>query len=314
MSHALRKPNLFIIGAMKSGTTSLHEYLDTHPLIAMSRQKEPAYFVEELSTNNSEEWYLNLFEQNDRYRYLGESSTHYSMLPAFQGVPERLHRFNPDARLIYIMRNPFERTLSHYWHAVRTRKLRYGGGEPRPLLKAVREQSRYLAFSDYAMQLEPYIERFGRDSLYVLTFEKLVEDPQREVDHLYRWLDLPPHPLGDQAAQAHNQKPTELASAAGAGLLYRIQFSRAWDPISSHVPAWMKRWAKRWAYRPIDDQQLSRDIKRLKVAIGDMQQRQIENLCRLLGRDFPEWQTPDEPLPKSHACSSSSSLRTHCPQ
>ncbi|MDA8347687.1 MAG: sulfotransferase, partial [Pseudomonadota bacterium] len=156
MSEALRKPNLFIIGAMKSGTTSLHEYLDTHPQIAMSREKEPGYFVEELSLRKGEDWYLSLFEQDARYQYVGESSTHYTKLPLYRGVPERLFRFNPDARLIYIMRDPFDRVISHYWHAVRDV---HHGGELRPLLKAVQECPDYLCFSDYAMQLEPYIER-----------------------------------------------------------------------------------------------------------------------------------------------------------
>ena len=58
MTQAPLRPNLFIIGAMKSGTTSLHEYLDTHPQIAMSQEKEPGYFVEELGLHKGEEWYL----------------------------------------------------------------------------------------------------------------------------------------------------------------------------------------------------------------------------------------------------------------
>lgn len=303
MTQLPRKPNLFVIGAMKSGTTSLHEYLDTHPQIAMSAEKEPGYFVEELTLPKGEKWYLSLFEHDNRYRYLGESSTHYTKLPVFQGVPDRLHRFNPDARLIYIMRNPFERTLSHYWQAVRVRNWRERRGEPRPLLRAVREQPRYLAFSDYAMQLEPYISRFGRDALYTLTFERLVEDPQREVDQIYRWLGLPSHPLGDQSTQAHNQKPKNLTNAAGTGILYRIQFSKAWGSISPHVPQWMKRWAKQLAYRRSDERQSSEDVARLRAEIGDMQRRQIDNLCRLLGRDFPEWRTRDEVITDSHPSS-----------
>ena len=288
MIRALRKPNLFVIGAMKSGTTSLHEYLDTHPQIAMSREKEPGYFVEELSLNKGEEWYLNLFDQDGRYRYVGESSTHYTKLPIYSGVPERLHRFNPDARLIYIMRNPFDRVISHYWHAVRDI---HHGGELRPLLKAVQENPEYLAFSDYAMQLEPYIVRFGKHALCTLTFEALVEDPQRELDRIYRWLGLPTYPLGDRSAMAHNRKPTEMLGVAGSGLLNRIRYSRGWDRVSPRVPAWVKNWAKRQAYRPVDEQHSQRDIPRLRDAIGERQRRQIERLSSLLDRDFPEWRT-----------------------
>lgn len=286
MTQVRFRPNLFIIGAMKSGTTSLHEYLDTHPQIAMSHEKEPGYFVEELGLRKGEEWYLSRWEQAGQFRYRGESSTHYTKLPVFQGVPDRIFRFNPHARLLYIMRNPFDRIVSHYWHALRDV---FHGGELRPLLKAVEEDPGYLAFSDYAMQLEPYFERFGRSAIHTLTFEALIEDPQREVDRIYRWLDLPSHPVADESARAHNQKPKNTTAVAGAGILNRIQYSNVWDRISPHVPAWMKNWAKKQAYRPVDDQHVLNDIPRLREAIGELQRRQIDSLTRLLGRDFPEW-------------------------
>jgi hypothetical protein len=286
MTEALLRPNLFIIGAMKSGTTSLHEYLDTHPQIAMSQEKEPGYFVEELGLHKGEAWYFSRWTQNGQYRYRGESSTHYTKLPVFQGVPERLFRFNPEARLIYIMRNPFDRIVSHYWHAVRDL---FHGGELRPLLRAVQEDPEYLAFSDYAMQLEPYFERFGRDAVLTLTFEALIEDPQREVDRIYRWLGLPSHSVGEALGKAHNQKPEDMTAVAGAGILNRIQYSNAWDRISPHVPVWMKNWAKRRAYRPVVEQEVLNDIPRLREAIAELQRQQIDNLTRLLGRDFPEW-------------------------
>lgn len=291
MTQVRFRPNLFIIGAMKSGTTSLHEYLDTHPQIAMSHEKEPGYFVEELKLHKGEEWYLSRWEQPGQFRYHGESSTHYTKLPVFQGVPDRLFRFNPHARLLYIMRNPFDRVVSHYWHSLRDV---FHGGELRPLLKAVEEDPGYLAFSDYAMQLDPYFERFGRSAIHTLTFEALIEDPQREVDRIYRWLGLPSHPVADESARAHNQKPKDTTAVAGAGILNRIQYSNVWDRISPHVPAWMKDWAKKQAYRPVGDQEVLNDIPRLREAIGELQKRQIDSLSRLLGRDFPEWRTETE--------------------
>jgi Sulfotransferase domain len=291
MTPAPLKPNLFIIGAMKSGTTSLHEYLDTHPQIAMSEEKEPGYFVEELGLRKGEEWYFSRWGKLDaEYRYLGESSTHYTKLPIFQGVPERLFRFNPESRLIYIMRNPFDRVVSHYWHALRDA---HHGGELRPLLKAVKDGPGYLAFSDYAMQLEPYLERFGRGAVLTLTFEALIENPQREVDRIYRWLGLPSQPIGEPSAKAHNQKPNDMTAVAGAGILNRIQYSNTWDWISPHIPAWMKNLAKRQAYRPVAEREVEKDIPRLREAIAELQRRQIDRLTRLLGRDFPEWRTPE---------------------
>ena len=300
MTRATLRPNLFIIGAMKSGTTSLHEYLDTHPQIAMSQEKEPGYFVEELGLHKGEEWYFSRWERDGQYRYLGESSTHYTKLPIYQGVPERLFRFNPQARLIYIMRNPFDRVVSHYWHALRDA---HHGGELRSLLTAVKDDPGYLAFSDYAMQLEPYFERFGRGAVAVLTFEALVEDPQREVDRIYGWLELPSHPIGEKSDKAHNQKPSDTTAVAGAGILNRIQYSNTWDRISPHVPAWMKNWAKKQAYRPVAEQEVEKDIPRLREAIAELQRRQIDRLTRLLGRDFPEWRTEERRRASTHAVS-----------
>jgi hypothetical protein len=300
MTQALR-PNLFIIGAMKSGTTTLHEYLDTHPQIAMSHEKEPGYFVEELGLHKGEEWYFSRWSGlNGQHRYRGESSTHYTKLPIFQGVPDRLFRFNPEARLIYIMRNPFDRVVSHYWHALRDA---HHGGELRPLLKAVKDDPGYLAFSDYATQLEPYFDRFGRDAVFTVTFEALLEDPQREVDRIYRWLGLPSHPIGDKSGKAHNQKPKDITAVAGAGILNRIQYSTTWDRLSPHVPAWIKNLAKKQAYRPVDDHEVQKDIPVLRDAIADLQRRQIDRLSRLLGRDFPEWRAEEGTPASPHVVS-----------
>ena len=288
MNQTLHRANLFIIGAMKSGTTSLHEYLDTHPQIAMSELKEPGYFVEELSLGTGESWYLRLFPQRQGLRYRGESSTHYTKLPVYRGVVDRIYRFNPDARLIYIMRNPFERLLSHYWHNKRDH---VHGGEIRPMLRAVQERADYLAFGDYAMQLAPYLERFGQQAIYTLTFEALVENPQRELDHLYTWLDLPSAPLPHERSTAHNQKPKAMAGVAGLGILNRIQYSNTWDRLSPYVPASIKDWAKQRAYAPVDERETDRVTPTLRQLLADPLRRQIEELSRLLGRDFPEWET-----------------------
>lgn len=290
MTDCLRKPNLFVIGSMKSGTTSLHEYLNEHPLIAMSSQKEPAYFAQEFTLNRGESWYLSLFSQDPKYRYRGESSTQYTRIPLFKGIPERIHTFNPNARLIYIMRNPFDRLISHYWHAVRVRRIRSGRGEPRSLLKAVRNsRDEYLATGDYAMQLAPYIKLFGHSSLYTLTFESLLLNPQTELNKLFAWLELPEHSLGTQLTQIHNQKPEGVTSAAGFGILYRLQFSNAWHTVAPAFPASLKKLARRIAYRNPDADQLQRDISQLRAEVAKELHEQISSLSGLLGRDFPEW-------------------------
>ncbi len=146
-----RKPNLFIIGAQKCGTTSLHHYLAAHPEIFLSEPKEPGYFVPEIDYYpRDREWYLGLFEGASGHRYVGESSTHYTKLPVYPGVVERIADFVDEApRFIYLMRDPIDRAVSHYWHDIRKFH------EHRPIEEAFRERVDYRAFSNYPMQLEP---------------------------------------------------------------------------------------------------------------------------------------------------------------
>jgi hypothetical protein len=113
----LRKPNLFVIGAVKSGTTYLNKLLGAHPAIFMSSPEEPSYFVVAKQLNTlwpeawdqgfwrSEEHYLRLFQSRGDTVLLGEASANYTKRPLVSGVPERIHDFNPDARLIYLLRD-----------------------------------------------------------------------------------------------------------------------------------------------------------------------------------------------------------------
>ena len=108
-------PNLIIIGGLKCGTTSIHHYLGLHPEIQMSKPKELNFFVEELNWDLGLDWYASRFD--DRFKVRGESSPHYTNLPRFEGVAERIHEHCPDARLLYMVRDPIKRILSHWVHA-----------------------------------------------------------------------------------------------------------------------------------------------------------------------------------------------------
>src|SRR3982750_4919552 len=94
------RPNLFLIGAMKSGTTSLHSYLASHPQIFMCPEKEPEFFAKNAIWSRGEDWYLRLFDGATTEPVVGESSTVYSRIPHFPGVAERIAKFSPGARFI----------------------------------------------------------------------------------------------------------------------------------------------------------------------------------------------------------------------
>src|SRR3954469_14006405 len=168
-------PNLIIIGGLKCGTTSIHHYLGLHPEIWMSKPKELNFFVSELNLDLGLDWYRGRFD--DRFAVRGESSPHYTNLPYFEGVPQRIHDNIPDAKLLYMVRDPISRILSHWCHSVGA------GYETRTMDEALaRGDQTYVTRSRYWMQLQPYLERFDRSQIEIITQEEL----QSERDETMR--------------------------------------------------------------------------------------------------------------------------------
>src|SRR5688500_8499904 len=176
-------PNLIVIGGLKCGTTSLHHYLNLHPEIAMSRPKELNYFVAELNWPLGRDWYASHFEPEAAAR--GESSPHYTNRPRFEGIAARLAQTTPDARLIYMVRDPIDRMLSHYLHNIG------GGYDDRPLEQALAEpESAYVDRGRYFFQLEPYLDRFDRDRIALVTREELKTDRAATMRRVFSFLGV----------------------------------------------------------------------------------------------------------------------------
>ncbi len=278
--------NLFIIGAMKSGTTSLHNYLNEHPEIFMCEPKEPGFFVEELAWSKGKDWYQSLFAGVRDEVVVGESSTHYAKLPIYKGVPERIARFSPDARFIYLMRDPIDRAISHYWHSVRDMQ---SGGEWRDMLAAVRRDPQYVAFSDYAMQLKPYIDLFGRDRIYAVTFERMVSNPVDTLKETFEWLGVDAHFVPKGIEARWNAAPEESRRVKGFGILNKLRHSRAWDVISPMVPQRLRQVGNRLAEGQIDRR--SHDTDEVEHYLRPIFLEKVAEIKEMLKRDFDEWTT-----------------------
>lgn len=290
------RPNLFIIGAMKCATSSLHAYLDAHPAIFMCTPKEPNHFVDRAALHAlvptlagrgywRTEDYLALFEGAGEAVVIGESSTNYSKLPHAPGVPERIAAFNPEARFIYVMRDPLRRTISHYWHLVR------GQIERSDMLDALREDPQYLDVSHYAMQLRPYLELFGRDRVKTVVTEELQADPLGTVQDVFRWLGVDPGFVPPNLEQRVYVTPERFEDARTVAPVRRLRHSRLWGTIAPAVPAALKSAARRHLYRrrPVQIPSVppAEVVDYLRPILID----RTEELARLLGRDFAAWTT-----------------------
>lgn len=163
-------PNLIVIGAAKCGTTSLHEYLDEHPEIAMSREKDPHFFVDCKNCGRGLDWYRAQFDASAPVR--GESSPEYSAYPLYRGVAERIAHTVPAARLVYVVRDPLERVVSHYTH----RTVNWPDmGTLQEALADPRLREWLVTPSRYWLQLEQYLEHFPPEQMLVVDTDDLRE-------------------------------------------------------------------------------------------------------------------------------------------
>lgn len=179
-------PNLIIIGATKCGTTSLHYYLNLHPEISMSSTKEIDFFVAEKNWNRGIEWYKSQFSGSTKIR--GEASPKYTACHRWQGVASRLHSIVPEAKLIYILRDPIERIISHYMH----RKVlgKEHGTIDEALTRCGLSNSDYLVRSKYYLQLKEYLNYFPPQQILILTLEELSSYPQATLKKVFRYLEV----------------------------------------------------------------------------------------------------------------------------
>lgn len=184
-------PNLVVIGTMKCGTSALHTYLDRHPGIAMAAPKELNFFVGGESADGGwhagnwhrgVDWYRGWFPADALIR--GEASPAYTS-PSFPGAADRMAALIPDARLVYLVRDPIDRALSQYRHH------RRDGTERRSLDAAVLDRdSQYMARSQYYARLRPYLRHFARERIFVVLQEDLRTPCAATMAALYRFLGL----------------------------------------------------------------------------------------------------------------------------
>lgn len=174
-------PNLVVIGGLKCGTTSLHHYLGAHPEVSMSRPKELNFFVAELNWELGVDWYASHFDPAAPVRV--ETSPHYTNMPRFAGVPERIAAtLGADVKLVYMVRDPIDRLLSHYVHNVS------GGYEDRGLTEALADRSSaYVMRSLYAGQLEPYLSAFDPEQILIVAQDRLRDDRQATLRRLFEF-------------------------------------------------------------------------------------------------------------------------------
>ena len=205
-------PNFFLIGAAKSGTTSIADYLNQHPEVYFSAYKEPNYFAlvgenlyhpgplsEKMNYHFqysrslvTQESYEQAFANAGNAKIRADASVRYLYYPK---TAKRIAQHAPDAKLIAVLREPVARLYSHYCMNVQFQS------EPLPLLKAIEnEDSRvaegwgwdwhYTRLGLYAEQIERYLQHFNNDQLLVILYDDFVKHPLETYQKICRHLNI----------------------------------------------------------------------------------------------------------------------------
>src|SRR3954451_5516082 len=269
-------PNLVVIGAAKCGTTSLHEYLTLHPDIAMSAQKELNFFTRE-DWRAKVDWYAAQFADA---QVRGESSPGYTLAPYLPSAAERMYELIPDARLIYLVRDPLDRAVANYTELVMHRL------ETRPIDEALTDfgdpANPHLCGSRFGSQVERFLGHFDRSSLLVLDQADLLTERRQTLRKVFAFVGADADFDSPGFDRTHNTRGSKVRyNDLGMWLLRRGWFTERRGSLRGPLIPPLRRLLS----TPIDDR-LSPQARR---ALGDELRPEVEKLTRLTGFQPRGW-------------------------
>jgi hypothetical protein len=296
-------PNFLVIGAGRSGTTSLYEYLREHPEVFMSPVKEANYFAfpeghepergpggvlvrRDAVTTLAE--YEALFEGAGDARAIGEASPRYLWTPE---APARIDALLPDVRLVAILRNPVERAYASYLG------LRRDGLEPEPTFEdALRADERrqregwpfasLIETGRYHRHLSRYYERFPADRIRVYLHDDLRTDAAGLVRDLLSFLGVDPD-FAPDTSRVHGR--TGVVRNRALGVLWS-RSGRVRDGLGPVVPRRVREGVRRWVLSDMERPQIEPATRAELVRVF---RPDVLALEELIGRDLSAWLAED---------------------
>lgn len=268
MSGAL--PTFIVIGAQKCGTSALHAYLARHPEASVSRPKELDFFVRELNWNRGLDWYRDRFDAAKPIR--GESSPNYTADPRYEGVPGRMAEVVPDAKLIFMVRDPIDRIRANWIHTYSNRV------EHRPLHEAALDPAKpYVLRSRYHHQLSLFLEHYPRERVLVLDQRDLLANRRGTMRRVFAFLGARDAAYWrkrfdrENPPSATRRRRTRLGAA-----VHRRLSGRDWRRVRDRRPFTVP-----FEHTLVDD--------RLRAELRELLADDIARFRGLTGRAFEHW-------------------------
>ncbi len=293
-------PNFLVIGAAKAGTTALYRYLEQHPQIYMSPEKEPRFFSwvgqEWDPTNpalrktiNTLEKYEALFEGVQNETAIGEASPSYLFNP---NAPGNIKKYIPDAKLIAVLRHPAERAFSHFLHFIKC-----GYEQEYEFDKAIHDieghrigdwipREDYLGFGYYSQQLQRYYDLFDTGQIKVYLHEDLKNDTLGALEDIYRFLGVDSGFQADISIR-HNVSGIPKNRGLQNLLAGKSAASRLLKPLKLLVPKKHRQQLK----SKVTQSNLKRPTMsaEARAYLIDLYRDDITSLQDLIGRDLSHW-------------------------
>lgn len=293
------KPNLFIPGAAKSGTTSLHNLLNQHPEICMSSVKEPGYWKNEKFKdfkNIEKENYLNLFMKS-KHKIFGESTTAYMYYDTFINNINSNYKVSP--KFIFILRNPIDRFNSHFWW------IKGLGLEKSNFQEALSKDQNnefkaynyypkyYFQFGLYAKWLKRFYNCFDRSNIKIITFEDLINNQLKTANSCFEFLGLKKlntisNHTSNQTALLKNPQLYHFLNKSAIGKYSFTKIGKYFLPkktinwIKLNIKDSLKNWKKENVSYPKISKENRSELKALYF-------KDVSDLKKLTEYNYKEW-------------------------
>jgi hypothetical protein len=275
-----RLPNLIVIGSAKCGSSSLHYYLGNHPDIYMSRKKELAFFIKSQNWNKGVNWYKSQFKS--RSKICGETTPGYSYFPGIKGVPEMMFSVIPEAKIIYIIRDPIERIISAYIG-------RFAAGKENRSINIALEnlENNSLVYpSKYFMQLEQYLPFFEKSNIKVLALEDLIENLPKTMKDVFQFLEVDDHFISKKYSKIINPSITKRRKNRIGMILRKFSetkfASMFTDEFRRNVGKIVYLPFSKKITRPIIDESIIENLRRYI-------EEDVRRIKEFTGNDFKNW-------------------------
>lgn len=294
----VRRPNFFIVGAPRAGTTSLYAWLKRHPLVYMSPVKEPHFFgtrvgtTEDLQRYRQIDRYLSLFDgARDDHVAVGEASTSYLWDP---DAPEEIRRFSPDAKVIILLRDPIDRAESYYLMDLRD------GVQRLPFYEALLEDyyhgkklwgegRLYVEAGLYSEQVGRYLEVFGQERVLILSMLDLRRDPRGVLNRSLAFLGIEEGGGGTEVrleSQNRFAMPRNLAALVVNRFLNRLLRRHALlARMADAVPSGFREVVRWLLFRPVAKP--PRDPRAVEFLLS-FYEKDVDRLEGILGCSLPD--------------------------